>query len=486
MGRIARGVSYVFIAQVVRMAAKGGLILILTRYLLTPARYGKLFLAITILGLALMLANLGLGKAGARYVTEYSETEPELVPVVVRQTLVFKGIAIAVVAAGLYAFHRQIAALAGEPSIAALLVVGIGYVAVRSLSGGVTMLFQGFNRMDLTAGMGIVANVLLIVAVPGLLALNFGLEGAIAGYAFSYGVAAVIGLVVLYRGFYSPVDVERARRRNVSKRVLGYSVPLTFTMGANVLNSRVDTILISVFRGPTAVAFYTLGKQIVDFLIAPAHSLGFGISPTVGEQKAADDLEGAAQLYERSFVYTVALYGPAAAGVVFVADPTIRLLFGSDFAGAVVVLQIFSLFVVVRALDAITSDALDYLGRARSRAIAKGGLAAGNFVLNLLLIPPFGIVGATAATVLAQTVYVGVELLLIADELPLDVARLLRSTLLVGGITAGMSAVVYPLAGGISSIPALVGVVCVGGLVWLVLTVLTGVVDLRRAATALV
>jgi hypothetical protein len=122
-------------------------------------------------------------------------------------------------------------------------------------------------------------------------------------------------------------------------------------MGANVLNGRIDTILLSVFRGPTAIAFYTLAKQIADFLVAPAHSLGFGISPTFGEQKANDSEQQAARLYERSLIYTITLYGPAAAGVVLVASPTIKLIFGTDYAGSIPVLQIFSLFVVVRALD---------------------------------------------------------------------------------------------------------------------------------------
>lgn len=485
MGKVGRGVSFVFIGQVFRMGAKGALILILTRFLLTPNEYGQLFLALAVLGFALMFASLGLGKAGGKYVTEYQETNPGLIPEVIRSTYFYRLLATVTVAAVIAVFHGQIATLVGDPAIGPLLLIGVGYIVLKSISGVTSMFFQGFNRMDLHAGMGIVSNVVLVITVPAFILLGFGLEGAMLGYAISSGIGAVVGTGVIYVYFYEGDTVRGTVTSAVSKRVLRYSVPLTFTMGASVLSSRIDTVLLGIFRGSTAVGFYILGKQLVDFLIAPAHSLGFGISPTFGEQKASDDLADAARLYEQSFRYLVALYLPAAAGVVLVAHPTVTLIFGQDYSGAVPVLQIFSLFVVVRALDSITSDALDFLGRARSRAIAKGALALSNFALNLIFIPMFGVVGATVATVITDSIYVSIELYIIRTELPIDFRGLAHTGAVVVAITAGMALVVYPLVEFANSIPTLFTVVAVGGAVWLVLTMVTGVVDLRSLKSTL-
>lgn len=484
-GKLVRGVSFISLSQLARMAARGGLVLILTRYLLEPTEYGLLFLALSVLGIVMLFANLGLTKAGARYITEYRETSPELVPTVLRKILLYNSVLIAVVCVALFLFNERIAALVGEPAIALLLLVGTAFVATKSFHGDAVYFFHGFNRMDGIAAVNVVSSLLLLAAVPGFVLLGYGLEGALAGYALAYGVAAAAGLAVIYRRFYADHDVDAEAKREVRSRLVRYSAPLTLTMGSNVVNSHVDRILLSVFRGPAAIAFYTLGKQITGFLIVPARSLGFGISPTYGERKANDEMARAADTYERAFVYTVAIYAPAAVGIVLVADPTVRLIFGADYAGAVPVLQIFSLFLFVRALDAITNDALDYMGRARARATAKGFLTVGNVVLNLLLVPPFGVVGAAVATVATYTVYVGAELYVIADELPIDPVYLLRSGLVVCGITVGMSALVYPLTGFISGLPSLAGVVGLGGAAWFVLTVVTGVVDLRRLYAAL-
>lgn len=483
--RLVRGVSAVFASHVLGMVTKGVLILVLTRFLLRPSEYGLLFLTISVLGFAMVFANLGFEKAGARYVTEYRESEPELVSTAVRKTLLFNTGAITVVGIGLLALHTIVASAVGEPAIAGLLLFGVGYVATKSLKGTAAILLQGFNRMSWVAAVNVITNVVLVVAVPSFIVLGYGLAGAMVGYTLSYGVGAVVGLGVLAARLNEPEAVGADNESDVGSRILRYSVPLTFTMSANVINSRADTILLSLFRGPVAIGFYTLGKQIADFLATPARSLGFAVSPTYGEQKATDDLENAARLYERTFAYTVAVYGPAAAGVVLVAGPTIRVIFGADYTGAVPVLQVFSVFVVVRAFDTITSDALDYLGRARSRAIAKGATAVGNVVLNLVLIPPFGVVGAAVATVVTYSVYVGSELAVITHELPLDRRQLLRDSLTSAGITLGMSVVVVQLAGSISGLPSLMAVVGVGGVVWLALTGLSGVVDLHRVVVAL-
>jgi len=474
---IVRGTSLVFVGQFVSLVTRGGLILLLTRYLLIPSAYGRLFLTLSVLSIAVLLTTLGFPKAGARYITEYRESSPELVPVVIRNTLLYVGAAIVVVSAGIVLFHDRIATVAGDPEIGLLLLFGVGIVAFKSLKATVTTFFQGFDRMAWVAGVGIVLNVLLVVTVPGLIFLGYGLKGAVVGYVVSYAGGATLGIVVVLARFYERPDVAREARKRVSKRLRRYSVPLTFTMSANVLNSHVDKVLISVFQGPAAIAFYTLGKQISEFLVMPAHSLGFAVSPTYGAQKARDELDRAASIYETTFENVLLLYVPAATGLVLVADPAVGLIFGTDYTGAVGVVQIFSVFVVVKAVDKITNDGLDYLGRARARAVFKGVGSTANFLLNLALIPIAGVIGAATATVVTTTAVVGANVYIIDSELDLSIAKLGRTALRVGAITVVMAAVVWSIRPYATSIPSLIGVVGVGTLVWAVLAYLGGFFD---------
>lgn len=482
---LVRGMTAQLAGQTLGAIARGLVILLLTRVFLEPGEYGLLFFAISVLGVAVLVANLGFAGSTARYLAEYRERAPSQVPHVLRTGLRYNLLTISLVGVTLLLVGETVARLLGEPRLAPFLVAGVGYVVFQSLQKYVSLSFQGFNRVTWSAVVGAVRNTSLVVFVVVFLLLGYGALGALYGYVAAAALGTVVGLVVLYRRFYTEYRTSDSREAGLTRRVLGYSVPLTLTQGANVLDRRVDTVLVGFFLGPVSVGFYTLGKQITEFAIIPATSLGFTIAPTYGEQKANEELQRAARIYETTFRHTLAVYAPAAAGILLVADPTIRFVFGTDYLGAVPVLQVFSVYVLLRAIDKITNDGLDFLGRARARAVAKGGTAAANFLLNLAMIPLFGVAGAAIATVLTTGVLVGVEIYIVHGELPLSITRLVRPLGVVGLTTGGMALVVATLLPYVSGVPSLVVVVLTGVVVWAGLAAASGLLDVQQVRSAL-
>lgn len=483
---LVRGFKVQLGGQGLRMVAKGLVILLMTRVFLDPGEYGLLFLAMSIFGVAVLFCSLGLANSAARYIAEYRESKPEQVRHILITALKFNLGTITVVAAALALSANEIASHLGEPTLAPLLIVGVGYVAFRSLMTYITKMLQGFSRVDLSAGVGAVSSVGLIVFVVGFLALGLGPFGALVGYVMASGVAVAVGGFVLYTQFYREFPAPEAPESGLSRRILEYSLPLTATRSANVLDKQIDTVLIAYFIDSVAVGYYTLGKQLTEFLIVPATSLGFTLAPAYGEQKANEALTDAAEIFETSFKYTTAPYIAAAAGVFLVAEPAVRLIFGAAYLGAVPVIQIFSLYVPLRAIDKITSDGLDYLGRARERAIAKAVTAGANFFLNIALIPIYGVVGAAGATVFTYALLVGVELYVVHSELPIKPSRMVRIAVLSVATTAVMAAAVLALKPHIQGLFSLGGVVLAGAVLWSVLGSASGLVDVRHIRRVLI
>lgn len=478
--RVARRFKAVFVAQIVQMVAKGVVILLLTRYFLQPAEYGLLFFALSILGVALLFANLGLAKSAARYLTKYREANPSQVPHVLALAFKYNLVSILVVSVVLGVGASSVSHLLAEPALEPFLIVGIGYVIARSLHTFVRLTFQGFNQTQLSAYVSIIASVGSLVFILLFIFLDFGAIGALMGYAVSYAAAALCGLGVLYVRWIRTSDSAETVADGLPRRILNYSVPLTVTRGANVLDKQIDTILIGFFLTPVAVSYYTLSKQISEFIMAPAASLGFTISPTYGEQKANENISRARQIYETTLQHVLLVYVPAAVGMILVAPSAIRLVFGEAYAGAILVVQVFSGYVVLQAITNITSDGLDYLGRARTRAVAKGGTAAANFGLNLLLIPWMGVVGAAYATVFTHSIYVTVNLYVVHQELTLRIGYLLRQVLLVSAIAIGMAiSVMVTLSYGPTALSVVTAIV-VGVCVWGVLSILSGFLELSQ------
>ncbi|MFC6718553.1 flippase [Natrialbaceae archaeon GCM10025810] len=482
---IVRGFKATLLARAVYMVSSALLMVALARYLLEPEGYGTLYWTIGVLAVVQLFADVGLGKSAARYFAEYREKDPGQIPHLVRSSAWYKFVLGAVVAVGLFLLADPLASLLGDPNAAPFLAAGALYVFAKTFHGFAMIGFQGFNDLVYSATVQASAGVVRLVFAVGFVLLGFGALGALFGYIVGYAVAGAVGMILLYRSVYGRYHPAKRYEPGLSRRLLEYSVPLMATQSANVIDKQIDVVLVGVFLNPTAVAFYTLGKQVTDFVLAPAESLGFTISPNFGEHKAAGRLERARSIYEAALTNVLALYVPAAAGLALVADPFVTMVFGPDYAGAVVVLQLLSGFIVLGAINNLTSDGLDYLGRARHRAVVKGATSVANFALNVALIPVIGVAGAAIATVATHTVYVLVNLWIVHGELALNVGSLLRTTGLVCAITGVMAAAVVLVVPMVSSPLTLVGVIALGVATWAVLAVASGLVDPREVRTVL-
>jgi len=476
--KLTRGIKATLVGRIVHITANGLLLVLLTRYLLDPDTYGLLTLALSILTFYQLFSDLGLGKSAAKYVTEYRETDPGQVIHVLVRALKIRTVTILVTAVVALLSARLVTGLLDEPRLLPLLSVGVLYIVCNSYRGFNSVLFQGFNRVSWTARLQITNSVGRVVfAVVFVVGVGSGVLGAFLGYVAGAALSALLGGVVLYTEFYSRYDRADDPEEGLTRRIVEYSFPLTITRSAGIINGKLDAILIGYFLTPGAVGLYAVGKQITSFALVPAGSLGFAVSPTYGEQKANEQLDHAARLYEQTLEYTLLLYVPAAVGLVLVARPTTRLVFGADYLGSVVVIQIFALYLILQALVQITTDALDYLGKARTRAVAKGSTSLANVVLNVALIPPFGIAGAAAATVITTSVYTAVNLYVIHEELRLRVRSLVRSAGTIAFIAGAMGVVVFLAVPYVAGLGTLVGVVLLGVGVWAVLGVLVGPLD---------
>lgn len=478
--RIATGVKASLGGNVINSVANGVLMVLLARYLLTPESFGLLHYGLSIVGVVAILGTLGLPSSAARYVTEFAETDPGQVRYVVRFSLaVVIGLSVAV-GAGLALGGPIIAAALEEPGLVPLLALGSGYIVCNTLQSTFGRLFQAVNRVDWSGRLTAISGLTRFGGAIALVLAGFGAAGALGGYVFGFAVTALIGGVVFYKGPYASFPPSDRTAPGLRRRILEYSVPLTATRGANVLDKRIDTVLVGMFLGPAAVGFYTIAKQVSEFASIPATSLGYTISPTVGEQSAKDNSTRARRVYESSLRYVLLLYVPGLVGLIVVADPVVAHVFGEEYAGAAPVLQVMSGFMLVNAVNKVTSDGLDFLGRARERAIVKTVTAVANFLLNLVLIPWIGVVGAAVATVITYTVYTSANVYIIHTELALDLKGLGRLLVGVIGISIVMGAVIrylVPLVSGVLSLVLLVGV---GVAVWGVLATLGGLLDLKQ------
>ena len=480
--RLLTNVLSDFGGRLVHVFATGALLLLLTRTL-GPDGYGVLALALSIFALSRFFSESGVPWSGARYIANNRIERPGRAVAAVYEsgwlllaTAVGVSIAVAV-------FADELAGLLGEPALATPLFVGALLVAFRSIHQYNQVILQGFEAIVETAKLHTIEGLLSLAFVATFVVYRPSPTAAVAGYALAYASGAIVGLFLLRR-VVGELGVEPVDRRPIRRKILAYNVPLSVTRLSNEIDKEVDVVLVGLFAGPVQVAFYTIGKQLSQLTRVPATSIGFALSPSYGAERGTGAVEGATEIYQESLSKTLVLYVPAAVGIFVVAGVAIPTVFGGGYAGAVPIVQLLSLFVLFEAVERITGPALDYLGRARARAILKMVTSLANLGLNLLLIPPFGAVGAAVATVITYGTYAVGSVVVVYTELPFDYRAVAGTLAGVTAIAFGMGLVVYVLLGAID-VASLALVVSIGGgiAVWSIACHLTGLLDVRRALT---
>lgn len=457
----------------------GAVLTVALARLLNPDDYGLLFLAISILGTIELFSKLGIAKSSARYIAEYKEARPNQLQHIIRFSFMLNIITIVVVGAVLLIVHRHLSNIIGEPDLNPLLQIGALFIAFSSLMTFVRVVLQGYESIKPAAILHATDRGLRLLFAVGFVLLGFQAVGALIGYIFAYFVSSTIGLFYIYIHHYRTCQ-SGAIETGLRRRIAEYTLPLTLTSTADVIDKRIDTVLVGFFIGPVAVAHYTLSRQVVQFVEAPIEALGFTLSPTYEAQKAKGNSKAAARIYEEALSYGLMLYIPAAAGLVLVSEPLISIIFGEDYLGAVPVLQVLAIYSVFQSVKLLTDNGLDFLGRARDRAFVKTVTAILNFILNIIFIPQIGVVGAALATVITDSIYTISNIYIMHKEIHINILGLSKSIINIIIITGIMSTIVYLTSIFTDGPMSLIMMVVTGLITWLTLVVGFGILDVNR------
>ncbi len=325
----------------------------------------------------------------------------------------------------------------------------------------------GQERYRAAGEVGKAAGLDIAVAIGGLaVGVGFAVTGA-GGAAPLLG----IGLAPLAAlPFVLPGELRQARGGAFERdRVRGYAVygyPIAASLALTVVLSSTDRFLLALFMNEAAVgayhASYSIANRTLDVLFLWLGSAGQPALVMALERGGLDRLKEAA----REQLSTFLLIGlPAAAGVALVARPLAEVLIGEDLRDAAAsVTPWIALSALLFGLTAYYFGQAFTLGKKTKRLLVAMAIPAGlNVVLNLLLVPYFGLMGAAWATAasfaagLIATMLIGRRVV----ALPVPWENLLRCAT----ATAVMALVVFRLPA-IGGVPELMLDASVGGLVY--------------------
>lgn len=208
-----------------------------------------------------------------------------------------------------------------------------------------------------------------------------------------------------------PAAIRKARPAYETRLWSRVALPLLLASGFHVVLIQTDILMIGAFLAPDDVAVYYAAAKtgvFVSFVLAAVNAVAAPKLAALYAQGRLDDLQ--TLLSDMShWIFWPAL-AAAAAAVLFGAE--ILTLFGPTFSAGHTALVILVFGHLVRAGTGLVGDLLGLTGHQKLNAWVLASSAVLNVILNVLLIPRFGIAGAAAATAVSMAFWnVGLWLL---------------------------------------------------------------------------
>ncbi len=382
------------------IAAAGFITLALfTRWLSTPD-YGTYALAYTTAAVGESVLFSWINNAVLRYLPEYSAASDDV-------RFLGTNFITAVVLLGVVSIVWLSATFLVAPAtrgLRAALQVGVLLLIARVILGLVTGLVRARReawRYAVYTAMSAFGPVAAAVAFVHAWTTSV----TVILYATALGTGAV-AFWELRRSRFLAITRARYFDRNILRRSARYGIPLVgATFGALVL-SVADRYMLEYYRGSGAVGTYSAGYDLADktlkllFTVLVASAL-----PVVMHIAARRGTAPANELIARLLRTYIVWMVPVTAVVVALREPIIKVALGRGFVATTVVVPWVAMGTLFWGATQIVAQLFQVQERTGPLLYWLGAAALLNVVLNLWLIPNYGVRGAAMATTASYGAY---------------------------------------------------------------------------------
>jgi O-antigen/teichoic acid export membrane protein len=305
------------------------------------------------------------------------------------------------VVAIVYGPLRETANLSPEAAVAGWTF----YVALLPtiLAKTATGLLWAAERLELTAGVSVVAT-LLRVALGGVaLFSGFGLVGLAASSAVT-NVATALALWRLAARLPTGAVAIGASRPVVWLRE---SWPLFINQLLQGLFFKIDGMLLLPLAGAAAGGTYAAAYKVSEGAGIVSSTFTLALFPRLSRSgdPAADPGRALADAYRLPLRLLLQVGFPLAAGIALLSEPIVATVAGRDYLPeSAIALSILICYLPLSYANGLTQYVLIAAGRQRLLTAAFIAALVFNVAANLVLIPRFGYVGAAWVTVISEVI----------------------------------------------------------------------------------
>lgn len=382
--------------------------LIIARYGL-QTNYGIFSLALVVLNFAMILACLGLHLGATRYIA-YFQGKQEVARVrgIIPASLQLATAASIIISVAIFFSAEAIALnIFHTPDLVpALRIFAVG-IPFFTLINILAAIFRGFDRVEpQTYFQFMLLNVLFLLLLLAVILLDLPFIAVFYTYLAAL-VLAFVALVVYTVKKLPQLMVFTDSKADISvrKELLLFSLPLLGTATLHMVMNWTDTLMLGYFKTPEVVGLYNAAYPSAQFISIPLAALVLIYIPVATGLYSQNLMAELRRNYTVLTKWLSFLILPIFLVLCLFPEAVLNLFFGSAYIAAAPALRILSLGFIIGNLLGPNGAMLIALGETTFIMWATLAAAIANVLLNIVLIPPFGIVGAAIASAVSIALF---------------------------------------------------------------------------------
>ena len=397
--KVAKGTGLVFIGTI--LGTLLGLItrIITVRYI-TTTEFGLLSLALVIVNILAILSSLGFENSVPRYIS-YALGKKEYTKVwaTIKTSLKVSLLLSIILSFTLFFLSPKIANLFHKSSLITPIRILAFTVPLMVLSNLLISILRGLEDVK---GKIYFQNIfpfgikIILLGFVILLGLSF------RGVLYSYLISSLLTLVLIIhyaKKKISPfIPKTSASSPILAKELIAFSLPLLGTSIFTMIMGWTDTIMLGYFKSADVVGLYNVALPLSRFIALPLGALAFIYLPIASQLYAQGKLKEMKGLYATVTKWTFFVTLPVLLYMLLVPKSILSLLFGKKYIGASIALQLLVVGEFVHTFLGPNGMTMISLGRTNIILFCTLISALSNIILNLLLIPKYGLAGAAFAS----------------------------------------------------------------------------------------
>jgi len=366
--------------------------------------YGLFYAVVTLFLMLSMIKDFGLNASLVKFIPEFSvRKKHEKIKSFILLAIIFQLAFVALASLFLWLFSKKLSlsyfhSSQAQPAILLLLLYFFGNI----LYDTIRFSLQGFQHLGLFATMEPMRSIVVLVLSSFFFKLGHGFFSAIYAYVMVYYLLLLVyAPLFLKKVFPSFLRIRASINIGDLHRMFVFGIPLFLTTFFGMIITYTDTLMLTYYSGLTQVALYNVSlptARLIGYFHVAIAAVLFPLTSELFAKKKIGHIKSLVTLLNR---YILLFILPISLLLVTFPNLVITMLFGKAYVAAAGSLRILAIAFFFSVLLGTYYAIFSGIGETKllTKITLIGALL--NFFFNLFLIPSYGILGASLATLIS-------------------------------------------------------------------------------------